>query len=231
MKAGYYIFLFLKECYRIFCRTYDLNHTYTIHGLLNFETGYVNLKDRTMKPTEELMNDHAAISIVLSIMKKIASDIKSGNEFKASDVEKIIDFLKEFADKCHHHKEEKVLFPAMEDAGISRDNGPVGVMLYEHTIGREFIAAMTSSLNDFNSGNQQASNNLAEAMAQYVNLLQNHIMKENNILFPMADKVLDEGIQQEISREFEKIEDEISGKGEHEKFHRMIKQMEEIYLV
>ena len=184
-----------------------------------------------MKPTEDLMNEHAAISIMLSIMKKIAENIKAGKGFNKAHVEKIVDFLQNFADKCHHGKEERVLFPALEDAGISRDNGPVGVMLYEHTIGREYIAEMITALKKADQPDGNSPEELANAMYQYVNLLQNHIMKENNILFPMADKVLDDDLQEELYIQFEKIEDEIIGAGVHEQYHKLIHEFEKIYLV
>jgi hemerythrin-like domain-containing protein len=183
-----------------------------------------------MKPTEDLMNDHAAIMIILNIMGKIANQIRAGRDFNHVHVENIIGFLKNFADKCHHGKEETVLFPAMENAGISRDNGPVGVMLYEHTVGREFISQMTDALNKSERGEGNTSEALAEAMIQYVNLLQNHIMKENNILFPMADNVLDDVQQREILLQFEEIENNVVGQGVHEQYHRMIHELEKDYL-
>ncbi len=183
-----------------------------------------------MKPTEDLMNDHAAISIVLSIMRKIAEDISSGKGCKYDEVESIIDFLQTFADKCHHGKEEQVLFPALEEAGISRDNGPVGVMLYEHTIGREFISQMIGAMHNKDGHSSRSDNELAESMVQYANLLSNHIMKENHILFPMADKVLDEEKQEEINKQFLNIEENVVGKGVHEKYHRLIHELEGKYL-
>ena len=186
-----------------------------------------------MKPTEVLMNEHSAILIVLSVMRKIANDIRSGNHYDLTHLDKIVEFLRVFADRCHHAKEEKILFPAMEDAGISRDNGPVGVMLYEHTLGRELIATMMECLSNARNGNEDERENtrLADAMIEYANLLENHIAKENNILFPMADHVLQEEVQLEVARQFEKIEDEMGGIEEHEKFHDLIRTLEKAYLV
>ena len=55
-----------------------------------------------MTPTEDLIQEHKAIKVMLSIMSKIAEDIKINKGFDTKDVEKIVDFLKTFADKCHH---------------------------------------------------------------------------------------------------------------------------------
>jgi len=88
-----------------------------------------------MTPTEDLINEHKAIKVMLSIMTKIAENIKANKGYYIKDVEQIVDFLKTFADKCHHGKEENVLFPALVLAGIPKENGPIGVMLQEHTLG------------------------------------------------------------------------------------------------
>ena len=66
-----------------------------------------------MTPTEDLINEHKAIKVMLSIMAKIAEDIKANKKFYIKDVEQIVDFLQTFADKCHHGKEETSLFPAL----------------------------------------------------------------------------------------------------------------------
>ncbi len=64
-----------------------------------------------MKPTEDLIHDHKAIQVMLDIMSKIAENIKENKGFDIEDVERIVDFLRTFADKCHHGKEENALFP------------------------------------------------------------------------------------------------------------------------
>ena len=92
-----------------------------------------------MTPTEDLINEHKAIKVMLSIMNKIAENIEANKGYYIKDVEKIVDFLKTFADKCHHGKEENVLFPALVLAGIPKENGPIGIMLREHTLGRGYI--------------------------------------------------------------------------------------------
>ena len=78
-----------------------------------------------MIPTEDLIHEHKAIKVMLSIMSKIAEDIKTKKGFDTEDVEKIVDFLKTFADKCHHGKEETTLFPALVLAGMPEENGPI----------------------------------------------------------------------------------------------------------
>ena len=183
-----------------------------------------------MTPTDDLIHEHEAIKVMLSIMSKIAENIRKKKEFVTKDVEKIVDFLKTFADKCHHGKEETVLFPALISAGVPNENGPIGVMLQEHTIGRNHIKEISTELENFIAGNIPSSEIIATSLTNYVNLLQNHILKEENILFPMANKVLTEEIQLEVLKQFEKIEEEVVGNGIHEKYHELLAKLKNKYL-
>ncbi len=109
-----------------------------------------------MKPTEDLINEHNAIKVMLSIMNKIAENIRNDKGIETNDIEKIVDFLKTFADKCHHGKEENALFPALVLAGIPKENGPIGVMLHEHTLGRGYIKEIETSTENFKAGNSNS---------------------------------------------------------------------------
>lgn len=168
---------------------------------------------------------------MLRIMSQIAGNIRSQADLDPEEIEKIIDFLRTFADLCHHGKEETSLFPALIDAGMSRQSGPVAVMLYEHELGRGYIKGMASAVKTFLAGDRSALNQVAEAMGKYVDLLKSHIQKENNILFPMADRLLPEKKQNEIINDFERIEEEVVGHGIHERYHEFLNQLKAKYLV
>ena len=99
-----------------------------------------------MTPTEDLINEHNALKEMLSVMNKIAGNIKNDLGFDTKDIEKIIDFLRTFADKCHHGKEEIALFPALVLSGIPQDNGPIGVMLHEHNVGRGYVNGLIAGV-------------------------------------------------------------------------------------
>ena len=182
-----------------------------------------------MTPTEDLIHEHKAIKVMLKIMSRIADNIKTNKGFDTKDVENIVDFLKTFADKCHHGKEETALFPALVLAGIPKESGPVGVMLHEHTIGRNYIKEISSGLENYKAGNTHSGELIAAGLTNYVTLLQSHIQKEENILFPMADRILSEQKQNEIVEQFEKIEEEVVGHGVHEKYHELLNQLSNKY--
>lgn len=183
-----------------------------------------------MKPTEDLIHEHKAIKVMLSIMKKIAENIRNDKGVDTNDIEKIVDFLKTFADKCHHGKEENALFPALVEAGIPKEGGPVGVMLYEHTVGRGFIKDISSSTEKYIKESPESIQLIADNLSNYINLLNNHIQKEENVLFPMAEKVLSTQKQKEVFDQFVKIEEEVVGHGVHEHFHELLNELNNKYL-
>jgi hemerythrin-like domain-containing protein len=183
-----------------------------------------------MKATQQLKDEHEGIKLMLKIMEKIYTGLENGKELNIDHYEKIIDFIKGFADKCHHGKEEYILFPAMVKHGIPNEGGPIAVMLNEHQMGRNFIKLLNGFFEEFKGGNKQAIKGIISSSMSYVDLLRNHIEKENNVLFSMADKVLNETEQLKIFDAFEKLEIEKIGFGKHEEYHRLLKEFKGIYI-
>jgi hemerythrin-like domain-containing protein len=183
-----------------------------------------------MKPTEELKKEHEAIKLMIRIMGSISERLESGKKVDPKHLESILEFIRVFADKCHHAKEEDLLFPAMEKVGIPREGGPVGVMLHEHEEGRGYVKAMGEGIAQYAKGESKGASKIAENARNYMALLSQHIDKENNILYPMADKRISEAGQKELEEGFEKVEREIVGPGRHEEFHRLLHSLKEEYV-
>ncbi len=79
-----------------------------------------------MTPTEQLKEEHQGIQLMLSILEKVCQRLESGGKVETGHLEKVLEFIQVFADKCHHGKEEDLLFPEMEKAGIPKEQGPIG---------------------------------------------------------------------------------------------------------
>ena len=94
----------------------------------------------------------------------------------------------------------------MGKKGFSAEQGPVAVMLHEHVQGRNFVKGMIEGITAYRSGNDEALQTIYENMVGYANLLQNHISKENNILFRMADQAFNDGEQQYLLSQFAQVE-------------------------
>jgi len=174
-----------------------------------------------MRPTDDLKNEHEAVQVLLGILDKVSERLESSGAVPTEHLDQMLDFLRGFVDKCHHGKEEAALFPAMEAAGVPREGGPIGVMLAEHEMGRGFVRQMAAA------GSDGAA--FARAGRGYIALLTQHIHKENNVLFPMADKVLSAATQHRLEGEFGTIEETVVGHGKHEQYHAMLHHLKEFY--
>jgi hemerythrin-like domain-containing protein len=176
------------------------------------------------KAIADLMNEHEAILSAIQILERMTAAMDTTASVNVDDVRDFIGFLKEFADKCHHGKEEGLLFPALVKAGIPDQGGPIGVMLAEHAQGRQFIHEMEEAIaKDVDLGKLRA------AAGGYATLLKNHIRKENGLLFPLADNVLTAPILDELYKGFEEHEEKVIGQGRHEELHAILKGLEEKY--
>ena len=177
------------------------------------------------KPTQILSDEHRVIERVLDVLERLT-------QRPASDLleswKKALDFIRNFADQCHHCKEEKILFPALEEHGIPRDGGPVGMMLMEHEEGRSYVRAMFAAVSQIEGGDQSAEAGLFDNARNYLRLLREHIQKEDDILFSMADQVIPPDEQRQMLKTFEDQEIAEVGAGVHEKYLKIAQQLEAV---
>ncbi len=174
-----------------------------------------------MKATDILMNEHRLIERVLDALEDRAQTLQKGAAVRTGFFLDAVDFIRNFADGCHHRKEEGALFPAMIAAGIPKEGGPIAVMLGEHEQGREFNRGMEKAARAIQAGSLAERDELIRNALGYVALLRQHIQKEDGILFPMADRSIPTVAQNNLAVEFDRIEREETGAGVHEKFHAM----------
>ena len=151
-----------------------------------------------MSLTDLLKAEHVVIKQVLRCLRKIAEQCRSQGRLDAQAAREAIDFFRNFADRWHHAKEEAELFPVMEAKGFSRDDGPTGVMIQEHETGRERIRDMEAVVDGAAAGDEQAVKQFCYHARVYVEMLRQHIEKEDNCLFPMADEAFDEEDQRQL---------------------------------
>jgi hemerythrin-like domain-containing protein len=175
-----------------------------------------------MKATEILMEEHQVISRVLDSMEIASQDPATGPGFYMDAA----DFIKGFADGCHHRKEENVLFKAMASSGLPVDVGPLAVMLHEHEQGRQLTAGMRQAAQRWQAGDESGRIDAQKAAQGYVALLRDHIAKENGVLFPMADRMIPLDQQAQVVEDFEHVEHEETGEGIHEKYLALASSLE-----
>jgi len=176
--------------------------------------------------TKNLENDHGYILRLIDVMEKMVLTIST----ELKHIELVVAFIRNYADGFHHSKEENLLFPALVEKGFSNEQGPVAVMLHDHAEGRKFVKGMMDEINNIKSGDTSSLTILYENMQSYIDLLRVHIRKENNVLFPMADKALSLKDQEELLQAFSEIEKTNYSNGQLDRYITDIEGLEAIYL-
>lgn len=183
-----------------------------------------------MEAITELEKEHRGIEVMLRIIDAVSTRPARGQEINSEDFNAILEFLSVFVDRCHHGKEEDFLFPALESAGVQRDQGPIGILLQEHEQGRQLVAELRNGIKNLLSGDKSAAQKIEKAGRDYVALLTSHIDKEENVLFPMAASLLGPDKHEELFESFEQLEKERIGPGKHEAFHELLHRLEQTYV-
>lgn len=156
-----------------------------------------------MHPTDILSQEHRAIESRLDALEE---QIQGDGAFQRRFFDEALDFFRNFADGCHHAKEENLLFPRMKERGIPEQGGPIGVMLADHDQGRAYLKAVRENLDAAERGDAAARRQVYANSAAYIELLRQHIYKEDNILFRMAKMVLAPDDVAELEKEFAAVE-------------------------
>jgi hemerythrin-like domain-containing protein len=175
--------------------------------------------------TQVLRHEHDAILRMISATEEVARRLEQGERVRPEILDNLLEFFRLFADRCHHGKEEDLLFPLLESKGLPRQGGPIGVMLHEHDEGRAFIKQMAEAAEAYKTAPESAGRRWAEPARNYSALLRAHIDKENNILFRMAEQILSADEQARLAEDFEKVEVEKMGAGTHERLHAKMDQL------
>jgi hemerythrin-like domain-containing protein len=178
-----------------------------------------------MTATEDLRHEHKIILAIMDATDREARALRATGQADAATLDKIVDFCQVFIDRCHHGKEEEYLFPKMEEKGVAREQGPLGVLLGEHEAGRQRVKALAAALPQAGTGVQEAVAAVLANLEAYSALMRVHIDKENNVLFPMADRLFTQGEQQALLQAFTKHEAEEIGAGVHERYHQLAHEL------
>lgn len=167
-----------------------------------------------MRPTDVLRREHEIILHALGLLERVAQQLARGGAVAATTARPLAAFFRDFADAFHHVKEEGVLFPAMIAAGMPSHGGPIAVMLHEHNLGRALVRTLNEQAH---LEDDEARRRFAEAARGYVELLGAHIQKENQILFRMADQILDPAGDAQLFADYARQVEEAVGPGLEER--------------
>jgi hemerythrin-like domain-containing protein len=201
---------------------FPMNHRY----LSMQQTRLSKQEGAIMRATQILMDEHRLIERVLTALQTAASRLSQGTEISPMFFINAALFIENFADGCHHRKEEGILFVAMSESGVPIGGGPIGVMLSEHERGRAFTREMKGAAQKWQAGDSSARTAVTHNALGYVSLLRVHIHKEDNILFPMAGRLITPDRQTKVNKDFERIGQEETVSSVHEKYTALAELLE-----
>ena len=183
-----------------------------------------------MNSIEILVNEHKNIKRILKIVRKMCLGIVEGIEVPYDDLYLVIDFIRNYADKYHHGKEEDMLFKDM-DAELSKKigKGPIQGMYIEHDYGRSFVRELEAALKAHQSGDNEAKVDIIANAIGYVNLLNKHIDKEDNMIYKFASNNLKKETLEKLDSEFESFENAKEHMEVKKKYLKLIDKLDEKY--
>jgi hemerythrin-like domain-containing protein len=152
------------------------------------------------------MAEHRVIERVLETLQAALQRAASNEQLQPAFFLDAAEFIQGYADDYHHRKEEGVLFEEMEAQGFPKEGGPIVVMLSEHEQARAYTRAMKSAAERWHEGDETAQTEVTRNAQGYVSLLRDHIYKEDNILYPMADQLLSPEDQERMAETFREME-------------------------
>lgn len=182
-----------------------------------------------MTPITILMDEHRIIEQVLNCLEVMVERCSNDGKLDKADANAAVDFFRNFADRCHHAKEEAHLFTLLEGKGLPRQGGPTGVMLAEHEQGRAHVRGMAEEIENAAAGDAYAVQRFVCHGRGYIELLRGHIQKEDHCLFPIADETFSQDDQAALLSTFQKVETEELEPGTHEKYLRVADKLAERY--
>lgn len=156
--------------------------------------------------TKALVDEHRLILRMIALLEQNAPKTAAGEYLNWQFYLDGIDFIRQYADRFHHAKEEDVLFKALVDNGMPRENSPVAAMLMEHDHGRGYVRNMEKAVREAQTGRTDVYGAIAENALGYAALLRDHIAKEDTILYPLSERVLPDQVRPGILHAYETAE-------------------------
>ena len=153
--------------------------------------------------TQVLVDEHQLILRMIGLLEKNAPETMAGRYLNWQFYLDGIDFIRNYADRFHHAKEEDVLFTALVDNGMPKENSPVAAMLLEHDQGRGYVRSMDAAVQEAQAGRTDACRLIAANALAYAALLRDHIDKEDTILYPLAERVIPETMRAAIQEGYQ----------------------------
>lgn len=174
-----------------------------------------------------MVEEHKNIKRVLKVIRKYCIKILNNEEVDYNNFYKIIDFVRNYADKHHHNKEEEILFKKMEEElGGLVGKGPIQGMLSEHDLGRLYMGNLEKAVKSVLDGDGDSRVDVIGNSMAYHDLLNRHIDKEDSVLYKFAENRLSEESLKDVDEKCKVVEIEAKGRNIQDKYINLIEELE-----
>lgn len=175
--------------------------------------------------TSKLMEEHQLILRMIAVVEKNAALTEKGQFTDWQFYHDTIDFIRQFADRFHHAKEEDVLFEILVENGMPRQHSPVAAMIMEHEQSRVLVANLEQAVKEAEAGNSASYTKISSNALGYATLLRDHIAKEDGVLYPLAERIVPEQLRSKIIAGYKAATDRAK-KGIYEHYTAMVEKYE-----
>lgn len=184
-----------------------------------------------MTGIELMVYEHTYILRMLKVLRAASYKVLKGEELVRSDYDKMIDFVRNYADKHHHGKEEKILFNKMvAELGPLANKLITNGMLVEHDLGRYYMSSLVKSLDSYENGDDVARIDIIANAVSYADLLSRHIKREDDVVYRFAERELKARVLKQIDLECKQFEEINQKVGVQDKYISILQQLEKKYL-
>lgn len=179
------------------------------------------------KSIDLMVAEHVNIKRMLAVIRKYCYKVLKNEDVNYEDFFQLIDFVRNYADKHHHGKEEHFLFNKM-----MAELGPVAEklvrhgMLVEHDLGRLHMQELEAAVHRVINGDDEARLDIIANAISYTHLLQRHIDKEDKVVYTFAQNNLSRETLEALDRESGKFEQDAAREKIQEKYLKILEEFE-----
>ncbi|HKJ04059.1 MAG TPA: hemerythrin domain-containing protein [Geopsychrobacteraceae bacterium] len=176
--------------------------------------------------TQVMVDEHKLILRMIALVEKNTELLEQGKFRNWQFYLDAVDFIRNYADRFHHAKEEDVLFIELIKNGMPEKQSPIEAMHMEHDQGRSYVRAMEEAARKALDGELGQANIIAGNAKGYAALLRGHIEKEDDILYPLAERVLPEDVRDRMLEAY--TDAEAKTPGLEEKYRQLVENYESL---
>ncbi|AOY59048.1 hemerythrin domain-containing protein [Desulfococcus multivorans] len=176
-----------------------------------------------MQARGPLMIEHRLIERMLSVIKDVLSKIESKHKIDPVFVDVAVDFIRVYADRTHHGKEEDILFREMNKKPLSAEDRQVmNELIEEHVLGRQTTEALVDANHRYRNGDETALADIADKFQFLIEFYPKHIEKEDKVFFPSSRAYFTDEEDQAMLAEFLAFDQKMI----HEKYSSLVEGLE-----